>query len=184
MTQNAKNVSAAKPKAGGAVWSAPLGTEAPTDAVTTLAAAFHSLGYCSDGGIVNSIETDTESVPAFGGDTVLELQTSRKETFKFTPIELNQYSLGETYGDDNVTLDDQGNLTILHNGKEHDFRVYVFEILLNQNRVKRIVVPNGKITEVGDVSYVDGEPIGSELTLTALPDESGNTAYAYIAEVV
>lgn len=184
MTQNAKNVSVSKPKAAGAVWSAPLGTEIPTDAVTPLPEAFKSLGYVADSGIVNSIQGETESITAFGGDTVLEFSKSRKETFKFKPIETNQYSLAETYGDDNVTVDESGNLKVLHNGKERDQRVYVFEILMNRKRVKRIVVPEGKVTEVGDVSYVSGEPIGSELTLSALPDADGNTAVEYIAEVV
>ena len=59
--------------------------------------------------------------------------------------------------------------------------MYVFEILLTGDRVKRIVVPNAKITEVGDVSYVDGEPIGYEVTLSAFPDADGNTATEYIA---
>ena len=42
---DAKNVTAAKPKVGGAVWRAPLGTALPTDAKTELDAAFKSLGY-------------------------------------------------------------------------------------------------------------------------------------------
>ena len=33
---DAKNVTAAKPKVGGAVWRAPLGTTLPTDAKTAL----------------------------------------------------------------------------------------------------------------------------------------------------
>lgn len=184
MAQNAKNVSVAKPKAAGAVWSAPAGTAVPKDATTALAETFKSLGYVSEDGIVNSIESDTETITAFGGDTVLEINTSRKESFKFTPIETNQYALAETYGDDNVTVDDSGTLTVLHNNKERGQKVYVFEILMNYNRVKRIVVPMGKVTEVGDVTYASGEPIGSELTLSALPDADGNTATEYIAEVV
>lgn len=37
---DAKNVSAAKPKVGGAVWRAPLGTPLPTDAKSALNEAF------------------------------------------------------------------------------------------------------------------------------------------------
>ena len=44
---DAKNVSAAKPKVGGAVWRAPLGTPLPTDAKSALNEAFESLGYIS-----------------------------------------------------------------------------------------------------------------------------------------
>lgn len=182
--QNAENVSAAKPNAAGAIWSAPAGTAAPTDAKTPLDEAFNSLGYVSDSGIVNTIEGDTEQVTAFGGDTVMDMKKSHKESYKFTPIETNKYSLAETYGDENVIVDDKGALKVVHNGKERAAKLYVIEILMNANRVKRIVIPRGKVVGIGDVSYVDGAPIGAELTLSALPDEQGNTAYEYIAEVV
>ena len=184
MTHNAENVKAAKPKAAGAVWSAPAGTAVPTDATTALAATFKSLGYVSADGIVQTIESDSATVTAFGGDEVMNANTSRKESFKFKPIETNQFVLAEQYGDDNVTVGEGGGLTVLHNGKDRGLKVYVFEILMSGDSVKRIVVPRGKITAVGDVTYKDGEPIGCELTLSALPDADGNTATEYIAEVV
>lgn len=182
--QDPSNVYTAKPNAAGAVWTAKPGTAVPTGAVAALAADFKSLGYVSEDGIVNQIETDSETLTAFGGDAVGEVQTSRKETFTFTPIETNQHSIAEQYGDDNVTVDDKGNLAIVHNGKERVEKPYVFEFLLSPTKVERIVVPKGKITEVGETTYATGEAIGAELTLSALQDAAGNTAYAYIAEIV
>ena len=70
---NVNNVSAGKPKIGGAVFVAPIGTELPEDVTTQLNAAFKGLGYCSDDGITNTNSPETEEQKAWGGDTVLNM---------------------------------------------------------------------------------------------------------------
>lgn len=183
MAQTASNVSVGKPKAAGGIYAGAVTPTPPTDATTALTGVT-ALGYASDSGVVNGVEVSTEDVVAWGGDTVLTIRTSRSETFNFTLIEsLNQEVLAEVYGPENVSVV-AGDLVVIHNNKELPARLYVFEVLLTNDRVKRIVVPNAKITTVGDVSYVDGEPIGYEVTLGAFPDTAGNTAYEYIAGVV
>lgn len=182
MPNTASNVSVGKPKAAGGVYSAPIATALPTNATTALASGYVGLGYVSDAGLVNSISTDTNDINAWGGDRVLTVRTSRSESFKFTFIETNADVLKEVYGQSNVT-DTSGALTVLHNNAVNPTRRYVFEIALTGDRVKRIVVPQGQVTEVGDVTYVDGDPIGYEVTISAYPDGSGNTAYEYIASV-
>jgi len=113
----------------------------------------------------------------------MNIQTSRSETFSFAMIETNAVALKQIYGEENVS-GSGGALKILHNSKLKTNHVWVFEILLANDRVKRIVVPSGKITSVDDISYKDGEPIKYGVTLSALPDAAGNTAYEYIAEIV
>ncbi|MGP9727886.1 MULTISPECIES: phage tail tube protein [unclassified Glutamicibacter] len=183
--QNASNVSVGKPTAAGGIFAGPVSTEPPVDARSTLVAGIVGLGYVSEDGLTNTIEADTESITAWGGDTVLTVRTSRAETFGFTFIETNVDVLREVYGPDNVTVEEiTGDIAVLHNAKELPSRLYVFEIIMTGDKVKRIVVPNAKINELGDVVYVDGEPIGYEVTLGAFPDAEGNTAYEYIAEIV
>lgn len=173
---------ASKPKASGCVWSAPLGTSLPETASEALDSAFKSLGYLSSNGVVDGMDDASTDVPAFGGDIVMTVNTTHKVTKKFTPIEVNREAMAEAYGPENVTGEGD-NINIKVNAKEKPSRCYVFEYVLSDGRIERDVVPNGKVTDVGDVTHADASPISSELTITEFPDEAGNKEYKYIATV-
>ena len=178
---NAKNVTAAKPKVGGAVFRAPLGTTLPTDATTALNEAFKSLGYISKDGLVNSNSPSNTSESAWGGDTVLNTQGEKADTFKYTLIEAtNVEVLKAVYGDDNVSGTLKNGISIQSNAEENVPCSWVVEMLLKNNTKKRIVVPNAAVTEVGDITYADNTAVGYETTISAVPDEKGQSHYEYI----
>lgn len=180
---DASNVSFGKPKADGAVFVAPAGTAVPTNATTGLDPAFKGLGYVSEDGLVNSVETDTETVTAWGGDQVLSGQTSFAETFTVNLIETNADALAVYYGEDNVTVSGDS-ITVKQNSGILPTVVVVFELVLTGGRIKRIVVPNAQITDrSGEITYVDGEPIAYPAVFNAYPDADGNTHTEYIAVV-
>lgn len=180
MTTDANKVVAGKPKVGGAIYSGPLNTTLPTDAVTALDAALKNLGYVSDDGLENEVKTDTDDIKAWGGDTVMTAQKGTSDTFKYTLIEaINIDVLKEVYGADNVTGDLTTGIKINVNSKEKPVHALVVDMIVREHP-KRIVIPMAKIKEIGPIKYGDADPVGYEINLQAFPDDKGNTHYEYI----
>lgn len=176
-----KNVTSAQPDIAGAIYRAPLGTAVPNNAYSDLDAAFKNLGYVSDDGLTNSNSPETETKKAWGGATILTSQTGRPDTLKYKLVEaLNVEVLKSVYGDNAVTGELETGITVDANNKQLPGSCYVVDMVLKDDSLKRIVIPNATLTSLGDVVYKDGEIVGYEVTLTALPDETGSTHKEYI----
>ena len=176
-----KNVTSAQPDIAGAIYRAPLGTAVPNNAYSDLDPAFKNLGYVSDDGLTNSNSPETETKKAWGGATILTSQTGRPDTLKYKLVEaLNVEVLKSVYGDNAVTGALDTGITVDANNKQLHGSCYVVDMVLKDDSLKRIVIPNATLTSLGDVVYKDGEIVGYEVTLTALPDENGSTHKEYI----
>lgn len=181
MSHTATNVTAGKPKKGGHAYRAPIGTKLPTSATETLNEAFKSLGYFSEDGLTNANSPTYSNLKAWGGDTVINFQTEKPDTFKFTMIEaLNINVLKSVYGDDNVTGDLPAGIHVKANSDEQKEHAWVFDMVLKGDVAKRIVVPCASVTAVGEIAYADKKAVGYETTISAMPDEGGDTHHEYI----
>lgn len=179
---DANKVSVSKPKAAGVVYQAPAGTTLPADATTALANTYVELGYVSEDGITNSIERDSDNIKAFGGDVVAAVGGGKTDTFAMTLIEsMNVNTLKAVYGSANVTgtLSGTGGIKTTVNNAADVACVWVIDLLLKDNASKRIVIPNGVITEQGETVYKDDETIGYEITITAMADSTAAHATHY-----
>lgn len=175
------NVSTGKPRVAGAIFCAPVGTTLPTDATTQLDAAFKAMGYCSEDGLTNTFSPETTAIKDWGGDPVLVVTESRDDTFKFTMIEsLNVDVLKAVYGDDNVTGTLAAGITISANSGDLGSHAWVIDMQMRDGALKRIVIPEASVSELGDIEYTGTDAVGYETTLECMPDADGNKHYEYI----
>ena len=134
------NVSSTKGVRGGYIFVAPTGTELPTDYSTALPTAYKCLGFISEDGYVETVDSDSEDLVDMNGDLMDSPQTSRVESAQLTLAEIKAMTLKLMYGDENVT-DKAGVITVKHNGNSNGTWVVVLDLLLKNNRKWRKVVP-------------------------------------------
>lgn len=181
MGNKASNVTAGKPKISGAIYKAPLGTALP-NSVTDALTGFVCLGYVSEDGVSNDNSPESSTIKAWGGDTVLALQTDRPDTFTYALIEaMNEDVLKVVYGDTNVSVDANGNISVKATAEQLPGLSWVIDMVLRDGRAKRIVIPEGTLTNLATINYNDTDAVAYGITITATPDEDGGSHYEYIA---
>lgn len=175
----AANVLVGKPLVTGGLLVGPLGTTLPTSTATALDAAITAVGYVSEDGVTQTIDAGTQDIVAWGGDTVRTIQSDHKVSFQFKLLETNELSLRTYYGDANVTKNATTN-EIAARLKAGDLphKSWIIEVRDGERDV-RVVIPDGQVTDRGDLTYVHNDAVMYDLTLTAYPDSSGVKAYVY-----
>jgi hypothetical protein len=184
MANTASNVVAGVPLATGGVLLGTDAAVAPTDATSALT-GFNAAGYIGEDGVTETNERSSDRIRAWGGSVVKIVQTEHNVSYQFTFLEtLNGDVLRAVYGEDNVeTTAATASTGTLHavkvNGATLPHMPFAFEVKDGDAKI-RIHIPDGQITEVGDITYSDTEVIGYQVTVEAFEDADGNKAYKYL----
>lgn len=181
MANRAEEVLVGIPDVAGGVLVSPAPLEKlayPTDAATAVPAGMVAVGFVSEDGVTESTSRNIEKIKAWGGNTVRTVQQDYESTFSFSFLQFkNEDVLKAVFGADNVT-GTAGSFAIAKNAKILERRSWLFEMEDGDTKI-RVFIPNGQITEVGDISYNHQNAIMLEVTIEAFPDEDGNTSFTF-----
>jgi hypothetical protein len=188
-TDTSKVYVPAGPKAKGIFYRAELGSTLPADAVTALdTAVFKDQGGVSDAGVTNSQARDVSKIKDFDGETIATPQTDYSETFQVELVEsTNLETLKTVYGDGNVTFTPAtatkgAQIVVRHNADILPNSVFVVDTVQGKGS-RRQVIPNGKVTSVGDVVQVSSDIVKYSLTIECFKYVDGDDA-DYVLEYI
>ena len=164
----------------GTFHTAPRGTTLPTNATDVLPNTYTDLGLIGEDGYSYNITRDSTDIKAFGGSTVANAQTDYAEELTVTLMESNNADvLREVFGDAAVT-EAGGTITVARSSKNLTRKVYVVDTVGQDGGFRRLVLPLGQVTGVGEVVYVHSDVIKYQLTIKAYPDVDGFCSYEHI----
>lgn len=155
---------------------APLGTPLPTDAVEELDAGFEGFGWMGEDGFRLNIARDTEKKRAFSGQVVKTVQNSYDETLQVTFLERTPIVLETVFGHNNVTVSFTGGhrkTTIRHDDKQLPRQSYVLRVV-DGVKTSMLVLPEGQVTEVEEVTIVHNELYAYTCTIDTYKPKSGS----------
>ncbi|MFM8155506.1 MAG: hypothetical protein ACKOAF_05455 [Actinomycetes bacterium] len=167
----------------GAILCAVKGTALPANASATLNAAFADAGYVSEDGITITPARSTKNIKDWSASTVRTVLESFDGTISWTQLEVNTQSLKNTFGDAYVTETPANGahgkqVTVGIGAHEMPIKSWAFKIKDGSKKVL-VIVPNGQITEAGDIAFKSGEAVTLPVTLSCYPDSVGNSIYIH-----
>lgn len=167
----------------GAILSAPLGTDLPTDARTVLDPLFTGSGYVSQDGVQLTPEYSTTDIIDWSGAVVRRLLESFNGTITWSHIQFDLASLRNAFGDEYVivtpaTATHGEQIAVSIGAHLPDPKEWVFK-MKDGKALVRIVVPNGQVTSVDAMTFNKSNAIPLPVSLACYPDEYGESIYIY-----
>ena len=173
-------------KVTGAIKHAPIGTTLPslssiTKAAVTIDGAFTGDEYVSEDGLTLAPSVSTTDIKDWSGATVRKVLESFDGTLNWMMISTNEGAMGVAFGAEHVTV---SAATATHGAQTRtelgahlpERQSWVFLMKDGDARIV-IVVPDGQVTEVGEVTFASNSAVGWAVTLSTSPDENGENIY-------
>ncbi|MEU7177030.1 MULTISPECIES: hypothetical protein [Streptomyces] len=153
----------------GTIYQAPPGTAIPATGVAIDLKKWAPLGTFNDDGVEHGFEEDTEEVKSWQRGTVRVIVTGRTLTLKLSALESSPAVLEAFYGA--VSVVDAESRSVLIAIKPNVARpksAYLFEWTDGDDRIWRLHIPSGQVSEVESPKFSSGEAVMWGMTLQAL----------------
>lgn len=165
---------------GGNISVAAVGSTAPTNATTALAAAFFDLGYTDTGGATLTPSIDTFEIDVWQSASPGRRGISKRSVeVKFTLVQLNYETLKFYMGGGTVT-GSAGNYVVKPDVTgAFDERSMVVDWTDGASVSHRIYIPKGSITAVGDLQLVRNDAAKLPITFGAVAVDASTPIYTW-----
>jgi hypothetical protein len=167
--------------ANGGGWVAATGSTAPDSPLAQPLSPWEPLGAISDDGLVYGFDEDSEEFTPWGLTSPFRTMITKSvRTFQVTLWETARVAVQSVmYRIDAAALEPDGDgLTKFAETASPvpDRRAWWF-LVMDGSTAKGFYIPQGEISDRSDVTFKQDEMSGYEITVTAYPDEAGNTVY-------
>jgi hypothetical protein len=156
----------------GDVYYGPIGTTAPTDTSTALNAAYKAVGLLSEDGLTESREEDSNDYYAWGGVLIRTVRSRHRRTFSFVALESNKDLWTLINPGSAVPITATGTTTRIVKVPIANPQAFVFH-MVDGTVTRRIAIPRGEVTEIGDIQMGQTDLEMRELTVTVYSDSTG-----------
>lgn len=166
--------------ANGGGWVADTGTAAPASPAVQPVSPWEPLGAISDDGLVYGFDEDSQEFTPWGLTSPFRTQITKSvRTFKCTLWETARVAVQSImYRIPAVDLAPVSGKTSFAETASPvpDRRAWWF-VVLDGDSARGFYVPQGEVSDRSDVTFKQNEMSGYEITITAYPDDAGNTVY-------
>ncbi len=175
-------VSATGADGTGLVWMAPSGSTAPTDASTSLAAAWKNMGGITEAGISIKQSTSTTKKKFYGSAAVQRTLVTDQETtidVAFGEVNARVMEVFWRKALNSITpAVTTGAWATTAGAYTRQLYALVADIVDGNNRL-RFYFPSVEVTNQGDIKVSNSETIEWGVTFSAYPDTNGNYVYPF-----